>query len=221
MIRIYHHIYPLGAGLSISESQKNRIFSKIEDEFEYIPNHVKSHQVELWSLKKLQNDSVNYNDDDPILYIHTKGAIKQTVENAQWREYLERELIDNYKFHLEILKKGFDTSGVLMGIPYWSSSIYPGNFWWTTAGYIKRLPQNLGWEGWDIDSTNTNDGTRFGNGFIGWAETKFINKGENYKPYTSPVFNINGFEQFANLIAEEINKNKTIDKKSLIKGRVI
>jgi hypothetical protein len=221
MIRIYHHIYPLGAGLTIAEQQKNRIFDKITDEFDYIPNQVKSHQVELWTLKKLQTESFNYNDDEPILYLHTKGATKQTVERFQWREYLEREVIDNYKFHLDILKKGFDTSSVLMGIPYWSSSIYGGNFWWTTAGYIKRLPEDLGWEGWDIDSTNTNDGTRFGKGFMGWAETKFINKGENYNPYTIPFFNIEGVEQFANLIADEINKNKTMDKKALISGRII
>ena len=50
---------------------------------------------------------------------------------------------------------------------------------------------------------------------------KFINKGKNFNPYTIPFFNIEGVEQFANLIAEEIEKNKVMDKKALIRGRII
>ena len=30
---------------------------------------------------------------------------------------------------------GFDTSGVLIGIPHWSQKIYGGNFWWTTVKF--------------------------------------------------------------------------------------
>ena len=143
MIKVYHHIYPFQAGEGIVENQKKRLFEKITDEFEYKPNVVKIHQTELWTLKTLQNDCKFMDDDTPILYIHTKGATKPTVERAQWREYMERELIDNYKFHIDILSKGFSSSGVLMGIPYWSSTIYGGNFWWTKGSYYMKLDDNI------------------------------------------------------------------------------
>lgn len=219
MIRVYHHIYPFQAGKDIAEKQKVRLFEKITDEFEYIPNAVKVYQCELWTLKVLQNECKELEDDTSILYIHTKGATKPTVERTQWREYMERELIDNYKFHIDILSKGFSSSGVLMGIPYWSSTIYGGNFWWTTAGYVKTLPEDLDWGDWHPTKMDMNNTNNFG--YMGWAETRFLNKGKDYNPYTIPFFQINGVEQFANLISEEISKNKTMDTKSLIRGRII
>lgn len=217
MIKVYHHIYPYNAGENIAESQKKRLFEKILDDFDYIPNIVKSHQCELWTLKTLQNDCKLMDDKTNILYIHTKGATKPTIERQQWREYMEKELIDNYKFHIDILSKGFSSSGVLMGIPFWSSTIYGGNFWWTTAEYIKTLPEDLDWRNWNENETNKT--LEFG--YMGWAETKFLNKGQNYNPYTIPFFNIDGVEQFANLIAEEIEFNRKLDRESLKKGRII
>ncbi len=58
-------------------------------------------------------------------------------------------------------------------------------------------------------------------GYIGWAETKFLNKGENFNPYTVPFFKIDGVEQFTNLIVKEIEKNRTMDKRDLIRGRIL
>ena len=214
MIRVYHHIYPTKDGLKISDEQKQRLYEKILQPFEYFPNIVKRHQTELWTLKMLQNDCKELNDETPILYIHTKGATKPTLERQQWREYMERELIDNYKFHLDILKKGFSSSGVLMGIPYWSPKIYGGNFWWTTAGYIKTLPNDLWWKNWNPNSLES-PSKEIIEYLIPWAEIKFINQGINYSPFTIPFFEIEGVEQFALLIRKEIHdhinmyKNKT------------
>ena len=215
MIKIYHHIYPFQAGKLIAEKQKSRLFEKITDEFEYIPNSVNINQTELWTLNRLRNECKELDTNTSILYIHTKGATKPTIEREQWREYMERELIDNYKFHLDILSKGFSSSGVLMGIPYWSSSIYGGNFWWTTAGYIKSLPEDLGWGNWNPNTNRTDYNA------VGWAETRFLNNGSNYNPYTIPFFNIEGVEQFAKLITDEIDINKKMDNKSLLNGRII
>lgn len=212
MIKIYHHIYPTKEGIEIAEQQRERIYKNISNEFEYIPNVIKRNQTEIWTLKKLQNDCLGLEDDTMILYIHTKGATKPTDERKQWREYMENELIDNYEFHLDILKKGFSSSGVLMGIPYWSittsgNSFYGGNFWWTTAGYIKTLPNDLGWDNWNIQKIYNKDNDDFGN-WISWAEIKFLNQGKNFNPYTIPFFKLKGFEKFADLIAEEISNNK-------------
>jgi len=216
MNRVYHHIYPTEYGLKIAEQQKDRLYSKITDKLEYIPNIVQKKQTELWTLKKLQNDCQSLNDETNILYIHTKGATKPTIEREQWREYMERELIDNYKFHLDILKKGFSSSGVLMGIPYWSSKIYGGNFWWTTAGYIKTLPNDLGWGDWDLNTTEVPSRTKFGY-WISWAELKFINQGQNYNPYNVSFFKIDGMEQFVSMIKKEMEKNETIFKNETTK----
>ena len=117
MIKIYHHIYPTKNGIEISHKQKERLFLKIKEKFDYIPNIVNRYQTELWTLKMIQDDCKNFDDETPILYIHTKGATKPTIEREQWREYMERELIDNYKFlaanaktligHKVMLRKGF------------------------------------------------------------------------------------------------------------------
>jgi hypothetical protein len=216
MIKIYHHIYPTKNGLQIASEQKDRLYKKITEEFEYIPNVVEKRQTELWTLKIIQDDCKNFDDKTPILYIHTKGATKPTIEREQWREYMELELIDNYKFHLDILTKGFSSSGVLMGIPYWSSSIYGGNFWWTTAGYIKSLPNDLGWDKWTSNITYVPNENEFSN-WIRWAENKFINQGPNFNPYSVPIFNFEGFEEFALLIRKEIGENKNMYKNNLIK----
>jgi hypothetical protein len=216
MIKIYHHIYPTKNGIEISHKQKERLSLKIKEKFDYIPNIVNRYQTELWTLKMIQEHSKNFDHETPILYIHTKGATKPTIEREQWREYMELELIDNYKFHLDILTKGFSTSGVLMGIPYWSSSIYGGNFWWTTAGYIKSLPNDLGWDKWTPNITYVPNENEFSN-WISWAENKFINQGTNFNPYSVPIFNFEGFEEFALLIRKEIGENENMYKNNLIK----
>lgn len=222
MIRIYHHIYPTNEGLQISKQQKERIENNIFDKFEYIPNVVKKYETEIWTLKKLQNDAAEFSDDDVILYIHTKGATKPTIERKEWREYMEVQLIDNYKFHLDILSKGFDSSGVLLGIPNWSITksgdlFYGGNFWWTTSKYIKSLPDDLGWGNW-IDNQNLDENS-YGNK-IRWAEIKFINQGINFKPYGFPFYKKDEYKNFIKLMKYEIEINKyeynNIDKKHII-----
>jgi len=213
MIKIYHHIYPTQYGLDIAEEQKNRIYKNISDEFEYIPNVVKKYQSEIWTLNKLQNDCKEMNDNTPILYIHTKGATKPTIERKEWREYMEKEVIDNYKFHIDILSKGFSASGVLMGIPYWSvtpsgDNFYGGNFWWTNSGYIKTLPKDLEWDNWCSDKIISKTIPESDN-WIRYAEIKFLNQSKNFNPYTIPFFKLDGYEKLANLIVKEINNNKS------------
>jgi len=225
MIRVYHHIYPTKIGVQIAEKQKERINKNIIQKFEYVPNIVKKYETEIWTLKKLQNDCLELSDDTFILYIHTKGATKPTIEREQWREYMELELIDNYKFHLDILSKGFSSSGVLMGIPYWSitstgNNFYGGNFWWTTAGYIKSLPKDLGWGDWNLNSVYNKHTDDFGN-WISWAEIKFLNQGKNFNPYTIPFFNVSKFKEFSDLIVDEIIKNKKTYDNLNIKNKML
>jgi hypothetical protein len=143
MIRVYHHIWDFGEGLSIAQEQKERLFNNIKDEFTYHPNFAQQHENEYYTFLKMINDIPNFDNNDYILYIHTKGASGNTQIRRQWREYMELSLIDDYKSHLKALDLKFDTSGVLMGIPYWSENIYGGNFWWTTVKFLNLIPKNF------------------------------------------------------------------------------
>jgi hypothetical protein len=190
MIYIFHHIWPSSAGIKIAKEQKNRIYNKINDEFIYIKSQVLQSQNELTTLKLLQSKVKSFDDNDTILYIHTKGASDTRIGKTEWREVMETEVIDNYKFHLKILKNGFNTSGCLMGIPFWSEYIYGGNFWWAAANYLKTIKHKI-----------SDNGNRM------LAEWNFISEGINWNPYNIPHINLEKYNHFANLICEEICKN--------------
>ncbi len=74
MIHIFHHIHPYGIGKEISLQQKDKIYKNILEPFNYIPNEVSENETELNTLKFLQEKIKSLNDDDYILYIHTKSS---------------------------------------------------------------------------------------------------------------------------------------------------
>lgn len=97
------------------------------------------------------------NDNSRILYVHTKGVRKNGDEVCvrSWRKLLEYYTIINHDIALQYLKKNYDTVGsnVINMTPSKQSSQqylyyvnrnhffhYSGNFWWTTAKHIRRLP---------------------------------------------------------------------------------
>ena len=93
-------------------------------------------------------------DDDRILYIHTKGVTRYntsifTVENCdidipnlyknicQRRDLMEFFLIKKYEVCLKILD---DYNVDTVGINICDSPLhYSGNFWWTTGRYLHSL----------------------------------------------------------------------------------
>jgi hypothetical protein len=154
MIRVYHHIWPgeSGIGLSIGESQKQRIFHSIKDEFTYHPNIVNYTQNECHTLLKMLEEIKQFDDNDYILFVNNKGATKPNEPyQKEWREYLELSLIDDYKSHITMLDSGFDTSGVLLNyknsaldfMKHWGGSFYPGGFWWTQVKMFGKMIVNL------------------------------------------------------------------------------
>jgi hypothetical protein len=154
MIHIYHHIWPgeNGIGLNIGESQKKRIYDNIEDDFIYHSNIVKYTENECHTLIKMLNEIREFDDEDYVLFSNNKGATKPNERyQIEWREYLESSVIDDYKSHIELLDKGFDTSGVLLNykksgldfMKYWGGTFYPGNFWWAKVKTFNKLTVNL------------------------------------------------------------------------------
>jgi hypothetical protein len=152
MIHIYHHIWPGGVGLEIAEKQKNRLFNSIADNFTYHPNIVSINQNECHTLLKMLNEIKEFDSEDYVLFLHTKGASKSNeAYEKEWREYMELSLIDNYKEHVRLLDDGFDTSGVLNNfnglgpdfIKYWGCGSYGGNFWWAKVDCFNRMSKNI------------------------------------------------------------------------------
>ena len=182
MINIIQHIYPNELGTKIANEQSNRIKFTIKEPYNLIQSVVDvEFGTELDTYKKLLNEWVDgFNDNDLILFIHTKGATRNNKIKREWREYLERELIDNYQYHTTVLNRGFDTSGVLMGIPHWSEGFYPGNFWWANAKFIKRINKNI------IDTFPSR-----------WhAELNFLSSIKDWNPHSNPFLNFDKTKNF-------------------------
>lgn len=193
MIRVYHHIWPFNFGKEIAENQKRRIEKSITKEYTYHPNIVEYDQNENHTLQKLINEIDEYDDNDIILYLHTKGATYNKLYQKQWREYMERDLIDDYESHINMINKGFDTSGVLMGIPIWSDNIYGGNFWWVKSESIKKIPKDL--------NNHLNFDTRHD------AEFKFLKLIPNWNPYSKPFFKFGNNDEFCFFIVKDMFEN--------------
>jgi len=202
MIHVYHHIWSGGAGIEIAKEQKKRLYENISDEFIYHPNTVGIKENECHTLIKMLDEIKKFNDDDYVLYFHTKGASKPNeLYEIEWREYMELSLIDDYKTHVKMLDDGFDVSGVLMGsedsfIRFWSGGFYGGNFWWTRVKFLNKIPKNIK-EIW---------GTLQDRHMAEWC---FLNKIDGWKPgVIKPSFD--KFDNFYDFIKKEsaINLSK-------------
>lgn len=82
-------------------------------------------------------------DDAYVLYIHNKGATSNSTYVAAWREALNLEMITNWRLCYNLLHYsdvvGVSDTHVLRS----NCVITSGNFWWTTAKYLKTLPDPI------------------------------------------------------------------------------
>jgi len=186
MIRIYYHIYgidnvdeivdeqlsllnaikepfKLTVGLSVSnESYDNdNLLDKIN------PNIIKCNENEFLTLNLIQQDDIE--DNDYILYLHTKGASKINTllyeKESNWRKLLNYYLIVRYSDAIKNLNE-YNTFGYQLEELANGMDIYSGNFWWATGKYIKT-----------INTDNVDKSDRYN------AELNFIQNGKNWNPY--------------------------------------
>jgi hypothetical protein len=186
MIRIYYHVYgidnvdeivdeqllllnaikepfKLTVGLSVSNESYNNdnLLDKIN------PNIIKYNENEFLTLNLIQQDDIE--DDDCILYLHTKGASKINTslyeKESNWRKLLNYYLIVRYSDAIKNLNE-YNTFGYQLEELNNGVDIYSGNFWWATGKYIKTINTN------NVDKTDRYN-----------AELKFIQNGENWKPH--------------------------------------
>lgn len=180
-IAIFYHIGQIGLGAFIYQSQLHRLYtSGLLKQVDYIHFGVNGNQ-ELFNVpeKAIIKRNTNWkeetetlislrdfalaNSDYKILYIHTKGSSKNTLESQSWRLMMEYFVIDRWKECVEYLNE-YDCVGqtwILLGDTVWPNGEitpnvnnvghYPGNFWWANASYINRLNHKYLETGYRLD----------------------------------------------------------------------
>ena len=205
MIHIYYHIYaidgvesiideqlslikkhfdfPYTLNVGISIAADNTSIDYIINKFEKIRD-VRSKGNEFVTLDLIEKDKETFGDSDYILYIHTKGASKQDLENViSWRHLMNYFNIEKVKNIFKLFEKtDYNTYGVLFGSAgKWK--LYSGNFWWAKASYLKTIK---------MDGVKKN---RFN------AEVDYIQNGVDWKPYSS--YNRQGENHYSILFKRE------------------
>ena len=125
---------------------KAKLTEKYHKEFQNnkIQIILESSSSELSEFPALHAMQVYANATDPssrLLYMHTKGVRKNGWHAdypVQWRRYMSYFLVEKaYLCITALSSKGYQTCGVLK-----HRNIYEGNFWWSTARWLKdRYPQ--------------------------------------------------------------------------------
>jgi hypothetical protein len=168
-IAIFYHIAQMGMGAFIYQSQLHRLYTSglikaanyihfgvngdqelfnVPEKAKVVRNKIHTEETEtLMSLK----DFAAENPDHKILYFHTKGASKGTLNSQSIRLMMEYFVIDRWKECVEHLNE-YDCVGqhwVINGDTVWSDGSvtsntenighYYGNFWWANSSYIQTL----------------------------------------------------------------------------------
>lgn len=99
------------------------------------------------TLEALRSWALNQGDARPVLYMHTKGAYTVSAFNDRHRRSMTHDLLYKWERCTELLAD-YDVVGCHLSRPgdhpqgsHLISPVLVGNFWWATAGYIKRLPE--------------------------------------------------------------------------------
>jgi len=94
---------------------------------------------EIFTLDRLHNDAFLLDDNDAMLYFHTKGIANAYMPQVwNWGEALNYYLIENHEKALESLCNDIQLVGLR---DYMTDTIgcVSGNTWWTKPSYVKTL----------------------------------------------------------------------------------
>jgi len=169
-IAVFYHIGQLGMGAFIYQQQIHRLYSSgLMNEASYIHFGVNGNQElfnvpqkvkinynlkEYWTTEKQTLlsliDFCKENPNYKVLYFHTKGSSKDSINVQSWRLMMEHFVIDKWKECIEYLDE-YDCVGSelnTVGPTLWSDGsltendpipFYAGNFWWANASYINTI----------------------------------------------------------------------------------
>jgi hypothetical protein len=95
---------------------------------------------EIPTQRWMQETCHSLDSETPILYFHTKGVSRNSWMDTMWRWLMNAycltkwdEMVSSLEIH--------NCAGVSLIGNYFPSSTFPGNFWWTTAGFVSHLTQ--------------------------------------------------------------------------------
>ncbi len=89
-----------------------------------------------WEQKTL--DVVECEDEDYVLYAHTKGAANPSDHSDQWRASMTEGLIGRWPRAVELLKESDAVGSHWLEVNNFPRH-YSGNFFWARGDYINRL----------------------------------------------------------------------------------
>ena len=87
------------------------------------------------TLRALRAWSATADPGTPVLYAHSKGAYNISPVTADHRSIMTEAVVGRWRTAVSALAGGWDAAGC-----FWDGSIFTGNFWWATAGYLAGLP---------------------------------------------------------------------------------
>lgn len=169
-IAIFYHVAQMGLGAFIYQSQIHRLYvsglieasnhihigvNGDQELFNIPDNTVVSYNPrEYWDTEKQTlldlRSFCKVNPEYKILYIHTKGASKESIFTNSWRLMMEYFVIDGWRECINKLEE-YDCVGPEMNIvgpTLWSNGsltendpipFFAGNFWWANASYINTI----------------------------------------------------------------------------------
>lgn len=208
MVRVYYHIYAVDGVESIIDEQLSLLQKNFNFNFNlnvgiactgenknisnviktlnknitnYTIRDVRIKASEFTTLDSMLDDINLIKNNDFIFYFHTKGASKMYDSNynciEDWRKLMMYFNVERVKDVFNIFSRTqYNTFGCLLdSLP--SGQFYSGNFWWAKGEYIKTL---------NLENVKR---SRFN------AELQFIQKGENWKPYSIYNSNINHYTE--------------------------
>ncbi len=118
-------------------NELKEMYPKIE--YGVISNAVFNNEPDTLNLMiKKANE---YEENTPMLYLHTKG-LSYTDSNLKknidaWVRYLDLYVINKWEECVESLKDNDAAGGFYVEDP----KHFQGNFWWANSDYIKNLPK--------------------------------------------------------------------------------
>jgi hypothetical protein len=205
-LAIFYHIGQIGIGAFVYINQLHRLYtSGLIKEASYIhfgvngtqelfnvPDRTKvaynqNHKEETETLISLR-DFCKENPDYKVLYFHTKGVTKESMNAESWRLMMEYFAIDRWKECVEYLND-YDAVGSnlkILGPTTWSDGRqswekagiqhFVGNFWWTNASYVNTLSD-------EFLNSNFRLDREFWIG-TGNGKMKSLYQPEDHEPYT-------------------------------------
>lgn len=93
---------------------------------------------ETHTINLLHTHATESEEDFNVLYLHTKGITRNSVNVDDWINYMIYFNITGYETCIDHLTNhGYDTVGVNL---FTTPPIhYSGNFWWAKSTYLKKL----------------------------------------------------------------------------------